>query len=118
MVLLGGMILMMRQIGWISPFSRRLRGIPLSQFLIYGAWCVVAIEGLVLASLASDMWIEGFGGLSGRYVLLSSVQLVAVGLLGATFWNLRNRDLPFKIRQLAAMITVFLALLLGPAALF
>gem|GEM_PF-4671682 len=118
LVLLGGVILMMRKIGWISPFSRRLRGMPLSQFLIYGAWCVVAIEGLVLASLASDMWIEGFGGLSGRYVLLSSVQLVAVGLLGATFWNLRNRDLPFKIRQLAAMITVFLALLLGPAALF
>ncbi len=117
MMVLGALIIAMRWLD-IGPLNTEVLGVKLSDGIEYLAGVVLAIEGLVLASISGDILIEGFGGLSGKYVAVAGGQIVFLAFAFLIFWVLRNRELPLHKRKAALWGAIFLLLMLPPAILF
>ncbi|MFW5914462.1 MAG: hypothetical protein ACOCSO_01575, partial [Thermoplasmatota archaeon] len=73
------------------------------------------VEGLVIAALSADLFIQGFGGYSGRYILLAGGQLFLLGFLHAAFRTWRVSDIRPRWRRVVVTGLAFLLLLLPPA---
>jgi hypothetical protein len=92
-----------------------IKGIRSSELLTYVIWALIAVEGLVIMALAANIYIEGFGGISGIYIALAGVQLALIALLGMSSWLWRNKDISYRRSQQLALIIMFLLLLIPPA---
>lgn len=105
---------------WLSgrkPMDTEVLGIPLSRGVEYLCACIVALEGLVLAGISGNMIIDGFGGLSGKWVAAAGGQLVLLAFAFMVFWVLRS-ELSYNRKKMALFVAVFLLLMLPPALLF
>ncbi|NYT16318.1 MAG: hypothetical protein GKC02_10240 [Methanomassiliicoccales archaeon] len=86
--------------------------------MTYLAWGIIAIEGIVIMALSANIYIDGFGGISGIYVALSGAQLSLLALLGMSFWIWRNEEIEYRRSRYYALIILFLLLLIPPAFFF
>lgn len=116
--LLAIMILILRFLGEKEILTRMFLGVRLSEFLTYLAWGIIAIEGIVIMALSANIYIDGFGGISGIYVALSGAQLSLLALLGMSFWIWRNEEIEYRRSRYYALIILFLLLLIPPAFFF
>ncbi|NYT12035.1 MAG: hypothetical protein GKC03_05715 [Methanomassiliicoccales archaeon] len=94
---------------------REVMGIRSSELLTYVIWALITVEGLVIMALAANIYIEGFGGISGIYIALAGVQLSLFALLGMSSWLWRNEDISYRRSQKLALVILFLLLLVPPA---
>lgn len=113
--LLGLAIIGLRFLRGKSLLHREVMGIRSSELLTYVIWAIITVEGLVIMALAANIYIEGFGGISGIYIALAGVQLSLIALLGMSSWLWRNEDINYKISQRLALVILFLLLLVPPA---
>jgi hypothetical protein len=116
--LLAIMILILRFLGEKEILTRMFLGVRLSEFVTYLAWGIIAIEGIVIMALSANIYIDGFGGISGIYVALSGAQLSLLGLLGMSFWIWRNEEIEYRRSRYFALTILFLLLLIPPAFFF
>lgn len=111
-------ILILRFLGEKEILTRMFLGVRLSEFVTYLAWGIIAIEGIVIMALSANIYIDGFGGISGIYVALSGAQLSLLALLGMSFWIWRNEEIEYRRSRYYALIILFLFLLIPPAFFF
>lgn len=116
LTLLGGAMIGTRIVKGKGIFAREVMGFQLSEIIAYLAGAIVALEGLVIVTLAADIYITGFGGISGRYIAIAGLQLFALAFLYLIFWVWHYRELPSRQKRLAIGGIMFLALML-PLAL-
>ncbi|MFP4171195.1 MAG: hypothetical protein ACLFUV_09310 [Methanomassiliicoccales archaeon] len=112
---LGMGLLGLRVLAKWNMLDRRLMGMPLIELLGFLGAALVAVEGLVIAALSADLFIQGFGGYSGRYILLAGGQLFLLGFLHAAFRTWRVSDIRPRWRRVVVTGLAFLLLLLPPA---
>jgi len=98
--------------------NTEIMGIRLTELLTYIVFAVITIEGLAMMVLSANIYIDGFGGVSGIYIAAAGAQLSLLALLGMSFCVWRNGDINHLRSQYLAMGALFLLLLVPPAFLF
>lgn len=95
--------------------QREIKGIRSSELLTYVIWAIITVEGLAIMTLAANIYIEGFGGISGIYIALAGAQLSFIALLGMSSWMWKNKEISYRRSQQLVLIILFLLLLIPPA---
>ena len=89
----------------------------LGRMLRYLCAVMIAVEGIGLASLATSIDISGIGNILGRTVVIAGVQLAVLGIFILALSGLSTNPQNRRMRKLAFLSALFLALLVPMAIL-
>ena len=78
---------------------------------------ITGISGVVLSALSGNVLIDGFGGVSAKYIELAGIQLVLLASLMVLMWALRIEGISQRMKRVSYMVVLFMMLLIPPAIL-
>ena len=78
---------------------------------------ITGLGGVVLSALSANVLIEGFGGVSAKYIELAGIQLVLLASLMVLIWALRIGGISQRMKRVSYMAALFMMLLIPPAIL-
>ena len=93
------------------------RAVRACDLLRYLCAAMIAIEGVVLAALATPIDVTGIGGMVESIVLVGGLQLAVLGLFTLSMYGLSMDPQNRRMRKLALLSALFLALLVPMAIL-
>jgi hypothetical protein len=100
-----------------NSIVKRLAGKGRMDVLMLLVGLVTGLGGVVVSALSANVLIQGFSGVSAKYIELAGVQLVLLASIMVLLWAVRSDGISQRMRQMSYLLALFMILLIPPAIL-